>query len=218
MDMPLIFKEMAVVVAVEKQDAKVISPDFLVQCGIVPKEWNLATKPVMGESGTLIRYENNFAIASNPKQIQFVQPFSGQPGEVAVPKMAKRYCEILNTLIYRAVGINFKAFADLEGFTEAPNEYILKFLNPDKINTKPAKASLNLSYVFSRNTLNLSIMDASLTSPSGTSQAGVIFTGNCETRYEDPDQEDINEKIAGALNAWEVDFAKYTTIVTDFLK
>ncbi|MEM9136620.1 MAG: hypothetical protein AAGB01_04645 [Cyanobacteria bacterium P01_F01_bin.42] len=217
--MPLSFNEMAVVIAIEKQDAKMLSPEFLAQCGIVPREWELATKPVVTDVGTIIRYKNNFAIASNPKQVQIVQPFSGQPGEVKIVQMAKRYCQILNTLIYKAVGINFKAFVDLGNIADQPNEYILKFLDPERINTKPVKASLSLSYVFARNTLNLSIMDASLNSSGdGKAHEGIMFVGNCETRFEITDQSQVQAKIDDALNSWEIDFARYSTIVTDFLR
>lgn len=218
MDTPLVFKEMAVVIAVEKQDTKVLSPEFLAQCSIVDKDWELAAKPTVSESGSLIRYKNNFAIASTPKQIQMVQPFSGNPSEVKVAQMAMRYCDILSNLKYRAVGINFRGFADLTHQPENPNEYILKFLHPDKINTTPQKASLNLSYVFGRNTLNLSVMDASLNNPDGKNNPGIMFVGNCETRFEDADQAQIKDKISAALTVWEIDFARYTTIVTDFIK
>ena len=166
----------------------------------------------------LIRYKNNFAIASNPKQVQIVQPFSGQPQEAKVPKMAMRYCEILNNLVYRAVGVNFRGFADLSNISETANDYILRFLHPEKINTKPQKASLNLSYSFERNNLNLSIMDAALNNPDGAKNPGILFVGNCETRFADTDQAEITDKIETALSLWEIDFAKYTTIVTDFLK
>ena len=218
MDIPLLFKEMAVVIAVEKQDVKVLSPEFLAQCGIVDKSWKLATKPVMSEAGSLIRYQNNFAIACNPKQVQIVQPFTGNPSEAKVTQMAIRYSEILNNLVYRAVGVNFRGFADLSNCEENPNEYILKFLHPDKINTRPQKASLNLSYTFERNNLNLSIMDAALNNPEKDGKPGIIFVGNCETRFDQLDQAQITDKIQSSLGLWELDFARYTTIVTDFLK
>lgn len=218
MDIPLVFKEMAVVIAVEKQDVKVLSPEFLAQCGIVEKNWELATQPLVTDTGALLRYKNNFAIASNPKQVQMVQPFSGNPSEAKVPQMAIRYSEILNNLIYRAVGINFRGFADLSSREETPNEYILKFLHPDKINTTPQKASLNLSYIFERNTLNLSIMDVALNNPEKTGTPGITFVGNCETRFDQLDQSQISSLINNALGLWELDFAKYSTIVTDFLK
>lgn len=218
MDIPLIFKEMAVVIAVDKQDSKVLTPEFLAQCGIVPRDWVLASPPVQHEGGSLIRYTNHYAIASNPKQVQLVQPFAGEPREVMVTKMAQRYCDILSNLIYRAIGINFKAFADLQDYLETPNDFILEFLHPDKINTKPSKVSLNLSYFFERNTLNLSVVDAALNNPDGTTQPGIVFTGNCETRFEAQDSEYVQNKINTALNVWEIDFARYTTIVTDFLK
>lgn len=217
MDIPLVFKEMAVVLAVEKQDAKMMSHEFLVQCGIVDSSWKLATKPVTSENGSLIRYANNFAIASNSKQIQIVQPFSGDPTEVQVPKMAIRYSEILNTLTYRAVGLNFRSFADLSGISQSPNEFILGFLHPQKINTRPQKASFNLSYSFERNNLNLSIVDAALNNEK-KGRPGITFVGNCETRFNTADQSNVSDRISASLNLWELDFAKYTTIVTDFLK
>lgn len=217
--MPLVFNEMAVVIAIEKQDAKMLTPEFLAQCGIVPRAWELAAKPVVTDVGTIIRYANKFAIASNPKQVQIVQPYSGNPGEVKVIEMAKRYSQILNTLAYRAIGINFKAFVDLTNISDQPNDYILKFLDSERINTRPSKASFNLSYVFARNTLNLSIMDASVSiGTEDKAKKGVMFVGNCETRFEQTDQSQIQEKIADSLNSWEVDFGKYSTIVTDFLR
>jgi hypothetical protein len=218
MDTPLVFIEMAVVIAVEKQETKLLSPEFLAQCNIVDNDWVLAAKPTISESASLIRYQNNIAIALTPKQIQMVQPFSGQPGEVKVTKMAMRYCEILSNLKYRAIGINFRGFADLNNRPENPNDYILSFLHPEKINTRPQKASLNLSYIFERNTLNLSIMDAALSNPDGNGDPGIMFVGNCETRFDEEDQTQLKEKINGALSVWEIDFARYTTIVTDFIR
>ena len=93
----------------------------------------------------------------------------------------------------------------------------LAFLHPDKINTAPQKASLNLSYTFERNTLNLSVMNAALNNPEKTSKPGITFVGNCETRFDQLDQSQIANLIQNSLSLWELDFARYTTIVTDFL-
>ena len=216
MDIPLVFQEIAVVIAVEKQDTKGLSHEFLVQCGVVDSSWQLAAKPVVAENISLLRYSNNCAIACNNKQIQLVQPFSGNPKEVFLPKMAIRYSEILNNLVYRAVGLNFKSFADLKDIDQSSNDFILGFLHPQKINTRPQKASFNLSYAFERNNINLSIMDA--TNKENKDSKGVTFVGNCETRFNSLDQGNITERIRESLDLWELDFAKYSTIVTDFLK
>lgn len=219
MEKTLIFKELAVVLAVEDQDARVISPEFLSQTGIVNKDWEMAAKPILSEQGALIRYKNGYAIATTPKQFQLVQPFDGKPMGVHVPNMALRYCEILNSLTYRAVGINFRSLLQITDESQSTNQYILNLINSSNLKTQPSKATLNFVYNFNRNNLNLTIQDAFV---SGKAENGktpsVVFTGNCETRLQPDSDEALLDQLRYALNAWETDFAKYTTIVTDFLR
>ncbi|MCM1984186.1 hypothetical protein [Lyngbya confervoides] len=218
MDRDLVFKELAIVLAVESQESRAITPDFLAQSGISRKGWELATKPLLSDRGALIRYKNGFAIASSPKQFQIVQPFDGTPVNVLAPKMALRYCEILSGVDYRAVGVNFRSFLSFSGQEEAARQYILGLLNSNRLSTKPYQASLNLSYAFERNTLNLTIQDAVVTEPDGTAVPGIVFTGNCETRFQPESGQPPIDLLHQALNAWETDFAKYTTLVTEIIR
>lgn len=94
METTLFSKELAAVIAVENQDTRVISPEFLAQTGIVNKDWEVATKPIISEQGALIRYQNGYATATSPKQFQLVQlqPFDGKPTDVNIPRHDAPYC------------------------------------------------------------------------------------------------------------------------------
>jgi hypothetical protein len=217
MNNTLVFQDLAVVIAAQHQDPKVLSPEFLSYSGIVPADWQVVDASPPNERGSLIRYQNGVAVAANPQQVQIVQPFQGNPSEAQVPKMALRYVEILNNLTFRAVGINFRSTLDLGENSAVARDYVLKLLNFSNFSTPPTRAVLNLTYKFERNVLNLSIQDAMNRGEQGET-AIILFTGNCETLCTAESSEERLTQIQQSLRTWETDLAKYTTIVTDFLR
>jgi hypothetical protein len=163
MNQNLDVQELSLVIAVERQDPSLLTPDFLRYSGIIPQDWELSRQPVRSQQAAQVSYQNGVSIIAYPDRTIFVEPISDKT-EAELPHITQRYCEILRNLNFQAVGTNFRGHVLFPGTEDSAHQYLCNtLLSPgpwQNIGTAPMRAGLNLIYTFERNVMNLSVQEA----------------------------------------------------------
>jgi hypothetical protein len=213
-------QELALVIAVKRQDPSLLTPDFLRYSGIVPQEWELSREPVRAQQVAQVSYQNGVSILAYPDRTVLVESLSDKDSEtVEIPSIAQRYSEVLRNMDYQAIGVNFRGYVSFSG--EGAHEYVCKtLLSPgswQQVGTQPMRAGLNLVYTFGRNQLNLSVQEAMLQLPEQERLPVVLFTANFESQLKGATEVERLGQVQQALEGWRSDLATYQQVVGQFL-
>ncbi len=113
MNQALEIQELAIVITAKNYDPSLLNPGFLKYSGIVSPDWELAKQPVVSSRGSQIIFNNGIYIAAQPNRLMFVEALNTKENisEAEIPQLAHRYTEILRTIEYQAVGINFRGYS-----------------------------------------------------------------------------------------------------------
>jgi hypothetical protein len=222
MNQTLDVQELSLVIAVERQDPSLLTPDFLRYSGIIPQDWELARQPVRAQQAAQVSYQNGVSIIAYPDRTVFVEPLSDKAEDsVELPHLAQRYSEVLRNLNFQAVGVNFRGHVLFPGTEDSAHQYLCNtLLSPgswQSIGTAPMRAGLNLIYTFERNTMNLSIQEAMMQLPEQERVPVVIFTANLETQLQSLSETDHLAGLHQALSSWQVDLGNYRLVVDKLL-
>ena len=122
-------QELSLVIAVERQDPSLLTPDFLRYSGIIPQDWELSRQPVRSQQAAQVSYQNGVSILAYPDRTIFVEPISDKAeANVETPQIAQRYSEILRNLNFQAVGTNFRGHVLFPGTEDSANQYLCNTL------------------------------------------------------------------------------------------
>ena len=211
-------QELSLVIAVERQDPSLLTPDFLRYSGIIPQEWELSRQPVRSQQAAQVIYQNGVSILAYPDRTIFVEPISDKAeATVEIPHIAERYSEILRNLNFQAVGTNFRGHVLFPGSEDSAHQYLCNTLLSSgawqTIGTAPMRAGLNLIYTFERNVMNLSIQEAMIQLPEQERVPIVLFTANFETPLQPQTDTERLTGLQQALQGWQADLATYRQTV-----
>jgi hypothetical protein len=221
MNQTLDVQELSLVIAVERQDPSLLTPDFLRYSGIIPQAWELARQPVCAQQAAQVSYQNGVSIIAYPDRTIFVEPISDK-AEAELPHIAQRYCEILRNLNFQAVGTNFRGHVLFPGTEDSAHQYLCNtLLSPgpwQNIGTAPMRAGLNLIYTFERNVMNLSVQEAMIQLPEQERVPVVLFTANFETPLQSQSESERLTGLQQAIQGWQGDLATYRQTVEKLLE
>jgi hypothetical protein len=222
MNQNLDVQELSLVIAVERQDPSLLTPDFLRYSGIIPQDWELSRQPVRAQQAAQVSYQNGVSILAYPDRTVFVEPLSDKTEEsVELPHLAQRYSQVLRNLKFQAVGVNFRGHVLFPGTEDSAHQYLCStLLSPgpwQSIGTAPMRAGLNLVYTFERNRLNLSVQEAMMQPPEQERVPVVLFTANFETQLQTVAEADHLTGLQQALTSWQTDLANYRQVVDKLL-
>jgi hypothetical protein len=221
MNQNLDVQELSLVIAVERQDPSLLTPDFLRYSGIIPQDWELARQPVRAQQAAQVSYQNGVSILAYPDRTIFVEPISDK-AEAELPHIAQRYCEILRNLNFQAVGTNFRGHVLFPGTEDSAHQYLCNtLLSPgpwQNIGTAPMRAGLNLIYTFERNVMNLSVQEAMIQLPEQERVPVVLFTANFETPLQSQSESERLTGLQQAIQGWQGDLATYRQTVAKLLE
>jgi hypothetical protein len=222
MNQNLDVQELSLVIAVERQDPSLLTPDFLRYSGIVPEEWELSRQPVRAQQAAQVSYQNGISILAYPDRTVFVEPLSERTEEsIELPHLAQRYIEVLRNLKYQAVGVNFRGHVLFSGKEDSAHQYLCStLLSPgpwQSIGTAPMRAGLNLVYTFERNTMNLSVQEAMMQLPEQERVPVVLFTANFETQLQNYPETERSSGLQQAVTSWQADLGNYRQVVDQLL-
>jgi hypothetical protein len=222
MNQTLEVQELSLVIAVERQDPSLLTPDFLRYSGIIPEDWELSRQPVRAQQAAQVSFQNGISILAYPDRTIFVESFGDKaPESLEIPPLAQRYSEVLRNLKYQAVGVNFRGHVLFPGTEDSAHQYLCNtLLSPgswQNIGTAPMRAGLNLIYTFERNTMNLSVQEAMMQLPEQERVPVVIFTANFETPLQSRPETDYLAGLHQALSSWQADLGNYRLAVDKLL-
>lgn len=219
MNQALEIQELAIVITAKNYDPSLLNPGFLKYSGIVNSDWELARKPVINNRSAQIVFNNGVYIAAQPNRLMFVEALNNKEdiNNAEIPSLAHRYVEILRTIEYQAVGINFRGYTTCTNTTVEENNYLIdNFIQPGEwqnCGTKPVKAGLNLAFDYGDKQLSLSVNEAGLKLPDSEQAPIVLFSGNFNYDLSSEELAQILPKLNSVITNWQQDLEIYTEVI-----
>lgn len=219
MNQALEIQELAIVITAKNYDPSLLNPGFLKYSGIVASDWELARKPVINNRAAQIIFNNGVYIAAQPNRLMFVEALNNKEDikSAEIPQLAHRYVEILRTIEYQAVGINFRGYTTCTNTTVEENNYLINnFIQPGEwqnCGTKPVKTGLNLAFDYGEKQLSLSINEAGLKLPDSEQAPIVLFSGNFNYDLSSEELDKVLPKLNSVITKWQQDLEIYTEVV-----
>ncbi len=219
----LTVQELAIVVAVQKIDPTLLTPDFLTMTQIVPAAWEILGQPVRSYDGSQITYQQGVSVIAQAQRVSFVELILNKEAEqIEVPKLAQAFVKVLSNLEFVGVGINLRGYLDFEGKSEAARRFMFSHLlalgDWLTIGDAPVQAGINLGYTFPGKRLNLTINEASVQQPEQNSNPIVLFSGNFDYDLAGGDPAANVARLQEILANWQQDLALYEDVVNKFKK
>lgn len=219
----LTVQELAIVVAVQKIDPTLLTPDFLTMTQIVPTEWEILGQPVRSYEGSQITYQQGVSVIAQAQRVSFVELIlNKEAAQVEVPKLAQAFIQVLSNLDFVGVGINLRGYLDFEGKTEAARRFMFSHLlalgDWLTIGDAPVQAGINLGYTFPGKRLNLTINEASVQQPDQNPNPIVLFSGNFDYDLPQDNPTASAARLQEVLTNWQQDLALYQEVIGKFKK
>ncbi len=217
----LTVQELAIVIAVEKIDPTLLTPEFLSMTQIVPSEWEVLGQPVRSFEGSQITYQQGVSIITQPQRISFVELIINKETEsIEVAKIAKSLVKVLANLKFAGVGINFRGYLDFAGQEAAAQRFMFSHLlalgDWQKIGTAPVQAGINLGYTFPDKRLNLTINEATVQQPDQSAASIILFSGNFDYELNATKNVADQAELQQILGNWQEDLKLYQEVVAKF--
>jgi hypothetical protein len=213
-------QELAIVLVAKGFNPMLFNPDFFINSGIVPRDWQLARQPVLNQQATQLIFQNGIAILAEPGKITFSEAVSGKSNEqITIAKMAAKCVETMPKAEYQAIGINPKRVVSIKHEAEGAQSYLKdKLLCPgewQEFGQAPMQASLNLAYQLEDCSLNLNINPTQLRLPNETTVSGLLFAGNFHYDVTDEHPEAKSQQILMAIGNWAKQLEAYRSLLDD---
>jgi hypothetical protein len=217
----LTIQELAIVIAVQKIDPTLLTPDFLTMTQIVPTDWEILGQPVRSNEGSQVTYQQGISIVAQAQRISFVELIlNKKTAEIEVPKISQFFVKVLSNLDFVGVGINLRGYLDFEGKREASRRFMFSHLlalgDWLSIGDGPVQAGVNLGYTFPGKRLNLTINEASVQQPEQAASPIVLFSGNFDYDLPGGDPAANAARLQEILANWQQDLALYKDVVGKF--
>ena len=220
MNQALEIQELAIVITAKNYDPSLLNPNFLKYSGIIPEDWELARQPVVSNRASQIVFNNGIYIAAQPNRLMFVEALNNKEDktEARIPQLARKYIEILRTIEYQALGINFRGYSTVTNTTVEENNYLIdKLIQPgewQQCGTKPVKAGLNLLFSYDDKQLNVSVNEAGLKLPESEQVPVVLYSGNFHYDISEKEPENVLPSLNSIIDNWQQDLEIYTDVVS----
>lgn len=162
--------EFSIVIVANDCNPTILNPDFLARQGIVPDDWgwNVSGPVIVTPPFATVAYDSGITVSVEINKFQVVDGLPGRmPDASQIPKVARKYIEVLPHVRYTAVGHNFKGFAELADATAFLTERFLKpgVWDSDKYPLKGV--NLKFAYPSEGGRLNLTLDGATIEDRSG---------------------------------------------------
>lgn len=201
-------KELEIVIALKNNLPPNLLRKFLLDKGIIPGDWQLASQPAYTSASLEIIFTNGVTFIAQAQRIVLIETIEGKTNnQVLIPEIALKYVESLPNLDYYAVGINPKGHVNFGSKKDAAREYIDQTLlhsGPwqDFGKTK-VRSSLNFIYTLENCFLNLSVNEAALRLLDETIVPIVLFSGNFDYDISNQDDDLRLQCLVQFLENWQ---------------
>jgi hypothetical protein len=220
MNQTLEIQELVIVITANNYDPSLLNPGFLKYSGIINSNWELAKEPIVSSRGSQIIFNNGIYLVAQPNRLMFGEALNTKENisNAEIPQLAHRYTEILRTIEYQAIGINFRGYITCTNTTVEDNSYLLdNFIKPGEwqnCGSSPVKAGMNLVFPYEDKQLSLSINEAGLKLPDAEQAPIVLFSGNFNYDLESDNQGKNLERLQLIIHNWDKDLEIYTEVVS----
>ncbi len=216
-------QELAIAVAVQRNNPTILTPDFLKYSGIVPSDWELAKQPIVSNAGSQIVFQNRISIAAQVNRVVFSEPIAAKDAkEVSIADIARKYIEKLPEANYQGIGINVAGFVLFNPEGKTARNYIFETLlnsGPwQEVGNAPAQASMRFIYSLDGGPLTLEINEARIQLPDQKMIPAVLFAGSFSHNLPQNIQGNKLTSLFQMIANWQTDLEAYKEIVnTKFL-
>jgi hypothetical protein len=176
-------EEIGIVIAAQDLTPTMMSQDFLIFSGIIPKEWELSEQPLLTPAAAQLHYTNGVSIAAQPRMITFSEALNDKQAEdIVIPKIAIKYIEKLPHADYLGISFSPKMLLPFPQNPGAVRQYIADRLlgagTWKNIGKVPVQAGINLMYLLDHCQLTINVAEARLQQAQQNPIAALLFSGS----------------------------------------
>jgi hypothetical protein len=176
-------EEIGITIAAQDLTPTMMSQDFLIFSGIIPKDWELSEQPVLNPTAAQLHYTNGVSIAAQPRTITFSESLNNkQSADIVIPAIAIKYIEKLPHADYLGMSFSPKMLLPFPQNPEAVRQYIADRLLGvgawKNIGKVPVQAGINLMYLLDRCQLTINVAEARLQQAQQNPIPALLFSGS----------------------------------------
>lgn len=205
--------DLALVVAIDNHNPRLLTLDFLQLSGIVPQEWELARPPVVSQQGSQLLFANGISIVAQPDRLIFLATLANSVEFAAeVAAIAQRYVQTLPNGQYQAVGVNLRGYAEGENPSRFFRQRLLQpgpWLDEGEAEVNP---SLTLNYQLAVGGLTLTVTPAQLQFTEQQVVEALLFAGNYNTGLQGSGVERL-QQLQTELTNWQFKWEHFAGLI-----
>lgn len=197
-----------------------ITPDFLAASGIIPHDWQLASKPAVAPNAVQLRFKNGLSVSAQPGSITFSEAILTTSIEkMEAAKVAGRYLESLPAADYQQLKISPMCLYNLGDEADTVRKLIVEALLAPapwhSFGSSPTKAAVDLVYELEHCQLNLKVDEARFQQGENSAIPGLLFTGDFIYSVAELAGESKINSLKTAINNWEQDVAMFQSKISE---
>ena len=213
-------EEIGLTIAAKGLNPTMMSQDFLIMSGIIPKDWELAQQPVLNPNMAQLSFKKGININAQPNTVTIIESIAQKKlEEVVASEIATKLVAQLPYGEYLGYSFSSKMLLPFPENPQQVRNYITGNLLASgswkQIGKAPVQAGINLIYSLDHCQLNISITEARLQQPSKPPMMAILFSG--AFNYNLTNIEDYKERISSlnkAISSWGNDFTQFREIIT----
>lgn len=207
--------ELTFALVIHNYDLSLSNARFIQSSGIIPNNWNLARQPVANNQVTQTVYSNGINIIGQPHRCLVAEIFEDKSiEECESPEVVENYINKLSHLDYQAVGLNFRAYLEVE-----PQDFLKNMVNAgdwQQHGIERVQTELKFVYQFERSRFTLTVDEGKLRQPDSEALPIVVFSGNFAYKFGDEELDNRAEAIKEIVANWRDDLETFQNIINDF--
>ncbi|NJL51874.1 MAG: hypothetical protein HC930_05925 [Hydrococcus sp. SU_1_0] len=197
-----------------------ITPDFLAASGIIPHDWQLASKPVVASNMVQLRFKNGLSVVAQPGSITFSEAIrTSSMEEMEAAKVASRYLEALPAADYQQLKISPMCLYNLGDEADTVRQLIVEALLAPapwhSFGSAPTKAAINLVYELEHCQLNLKVDEARFQQGETNAIPGLLFAGDFIYSVAELSGESKINSFKIAINNWQQNVAMFQSKISE---
>lgn len=199
-----------------------LTPKFLKESHIVPKEWDFKNPPEITSEQGQATFNNEVSLYAKDGEIIFTEPVAYRyvkPSNLNIPFLAKKWINTFNQFNYSLTRIGFRSFIWFErneksDFSQYIPSTVLVANDLQSASIEPIRGSIELLFNNPKDDFVLKIEDATIVEETDSSLiAGAFFSTDFSRNIEGISNRDKLEQINKFIDEWEEYWELYEDIV-----
>jgi hypothetical protein len=198
-----------------------LTEKFLKESTVIPKNWQFAQSPDIGESDALVVFTNGVQISAEEGAVFFSEDLTSKhPEQAIIPTIISRWVQIWSQQInHYGVAVKPNSFYTFkQNNTSKPNQYIptdLLISNTlHNFSQDAVRATLELAMTSQKGEFSISLEDVLLQQQKDSSfKAGLLFKGNFNYDLSRLSGTDRQKALSKYINSWQEDWNKFHQIL-----